>query len=168
MPSHSNRYARRGTEFHSWVERHLGRPQLLGDDEIDWEFQLADEELENLKTAWLASEWAKRRPLEIELPFEIVLNGTLLRGRVDALYEREGGLEVVDWKTGGVKSGEELSKAATQLAAYRLAVSKMMNRSLAEISAAFHYVKENVTVRPSDLLDESEIIGLLPRWGDDR
>lgn len=168
MPSHSHRYARRGTEFHSWVERHLGRPQLLGDDEIEWELHLADDELEKLKSAWLASEWAKRRPLEIELPFEIVLNGTLLRGRIDALYEREGGLEVVDWKTGSAKSGEELSKAATQLAAYRLAISKMMDRPLAEISAAFHYVKENATVRPSDLLDESEIIGLLPRWGDDR
>ena len=168
MPSHSNLYARRGTEFHSWLERHLGTPQLLSDDEIEWEIELQDHELKELKAAWLASAWADRRPIEIELPFEIVLGGTLLRGRIDAVYETERGVEVVDWKTGRSKSGDELATAAMQLAAYRLAVAKMMKRPLTEISAAFHYVKENETIRPSDLFDESAIIELLPRSDDDR
>ena len=166
MPSHSNQYARRGTEFHSWLEHHLGTPQLLSDDEIEWEVQLEDLELKELKEAWLASTWADQRPQEIELPFEIVINGTLLRGRIDAVYETESGLEVVDWKTGRSKSGDELATAATQLAAYRLALAKIMKRPLNEISAAFHYVKENETIRPSDLLDENAIIGLLPRSDD--
>ena len=37
-----------------------------------------------------------------------------------------------------------------------------------KISAAFHYVAENKTVRPEKLLEEAEIIQALPRWGDDR
>ncbi len=167
MPSHTNLYARRGTEFHGWVERHLGKPQLLGDDELEWDDSLTDIELKELKDAWLASDWAGRVPLEIELPFEIVIEGTLLRGRIDAVYEGPSGIEVVDWKTGKVKDGEELESASIQLAAYRIAVSKVMNRPLDAISAAFHYVKENTTIRPVDMLDEAGIIQLLPRWVDD-
>ena len=167
MPSHTNLYARRGTEFHGWVERHLGKPQLLGEDELEWESALSDIELKELKNAWQTSDWAMRRPIEIELPFEIIIEGTLLRGRIDAVYETSSGIEVVDWKTGKVKDGEDLESASIQLAAYRIAVSKIMDRPLETISAAFHYVKENVTIRPADLLDEAGIIRLLPRWGDD-
>ena len=170
MPSHTNLYARRGTEFHGWVERHLNKPQIWGDDEMEWEYPLSDQELKELKEAWLASDWAKREPLEVEFPFEVVLDGTLLRGRIDAIYPDPHDpkrIEVVDWKTGRAKSGDELARAAIQLAAYRLAVSKVFARPLDSISAAFHYVKENETVRPVDLLDEDALIRSLPRWGDD-
>jgi DNA helicase-2/ATP-dependent DNA helicase PcrA len=149
------------------VERHLGKPQLLAEDELEWESLLSDNELKELKDAWLASDWSQKRPVEIELPFEIIIEGTLLRGRVDAVYESANGIEVVDWKTGIVKSGDDLESASIQLAAYRIAVSKVMNRPLETISAAFHYVKENVTIRPADLLDEAGIIRLLPKWVDD-
>lgn len=170
MPSHTNLYARRGTEFHSWVERHLNRPQLWGEDELDWEYSLTDDALQSLKNAWLASEWAQREPLEIELPFEVVIDGTLLRGRIDALYRDPNDparIEVVDWKTGRVKEGEDLTAVALQLAAYRIAIARIFNRPLESISAAFHYVAENETVRPADLLDEAGIIRLLPRWDGD-
>ncbi len=171
MPSHANLYARRGTEFHGWVERHLNKPQLWGDDEWEWEESLTDSELKALKEAWLASKWAKRKPLEVEFPFEVVIDGTLLRGRIDAIYQDLDDperIEVVDWKTGKAKSGEDLAEAAIQLAAYRLAVAKVFGKPLTEISAAFHYVKDGETVRPADLLDEAGIIRLLPRWDDDR
>ena len=170
MPSHANRYARRGTEFHGWVERHLNKPQLWGEDEWEWEESLSDGELKALKEAWLASKWAVRKPLDVEFPFEVVIDGTLLRGRIDAIYqdlENRDHIEVVDWKTGKAKSGEDLAEAAIQLAAYRLAVAKVFEKPLNAISAAFHYVKDDETVRPADLLDEEGIIRLLPRWDDD-
>lgn len=171
MPSHTNLYARRGTEFHAWVERFLNQPQIWAEDEWEWDEALTDAELKQLKDAWLMSDWAKRLPLEVEFPFEVVIDGTLLRGRIDAIYqdtEDSERIEVVDWKTGRVKSGEDLSSAATQLAAYRLAVAKLFSKPLESISAAFHYVEANQTLRPADLLDERGIIRLLPRWGDDR
>ena len=171
MPSHTNLFARRGTEFHAWVERYLNQPQIWAEDEWEWDEALTDAELKRLKDAWLASEWSSRTPLEVEFPFEVVIDGTLLRGRIDAIYrdlEDPDRIEVVDWKTGRVKSGEELTSAATQLAAYRLAVAKLFTKPLTSISAAFHYVEANETLRPADLLDEAGIIRLLPRWGDDR
>jgi DNA helicase-2/ATP-dependent DNA helicase PcrA len=69
--------------------------------------------------------------------------------------------EVVDWKTGKVKSGQDLQAAAIQLAMYRLAFSKLNNLELANVSAAFHYVAQNETVRPTDLMDESELIQII-------
>jgi DNA helicase-2/ATP-dependent DNA helicase PcrA len=37
----------------------------------------------------------------IELPFTLRKNGQIIRGRIDAVYETEdGGLEIVDFKTG--------------------------------------------------------------------
>lgn len=101
----------------------------------------------------------------------MVIDGTLLRGRIDAIYQDVSDserIEVVDWKTGKAKSGADLEEAAIQLAAYRLAVAKVFGKPLSAISAAFHYVKDDATVRPADLLDEAGIIRLLPRWDDDR
>ncbi|NBO08494.1 MAG: hypothetical protein EBV30_03945, partial [Actinobacteria bacterium] len=69
-----------------------------------------------------------------------------------------------DWKTGSVKSGEELAAAAVQLAVYRLAFAKLENISLADVSGAFYYVPTNTTIRPADLLDESELAELITRF----
>ena len=83
-------------------------------------------------------------------------------GRIDAIYRiDENHYEVVDWKTGKVKSGEELADAAIQLAMYRLAYSKLHGIALENISAAFHYIPANETIRPADLLSEKEIAELI-------
>ena len=42
---------------------------------------------------------------------------------------------------------------SVQLAAYRLAWSQLTDLPLEQVSAAFHYVRQNVTIRPVDLLD---------------
>lgn len=168
MPTHTNIYARRGTEFHSWLERHLNVPQLPDVPEYGYAESLDDLKLEALKQAWLTSEWARRTPFDVELPFEIIIEGTLLRGRMDAIYFDGERYEIVDWKTGEVKSGSELADAAVQLAAYRIAFSRIHNVPAESISAAFHYVGANQSVRPADLLSETEIIQLLPRWDDGR
>ena len=168
MPSHTTIYARRGTEFHSWLERHLNSPQLPDSSEYGHEESLDDRKLEELKSAWLASEWATRTPFDVELPFEIIIEGTLLRGRMDAVYFDGKRYEIVDWKTGEIKSGKELADAAVQLAAYRIAFSRIHRVPPESISAVFHYVGANQSVRPADLLSEEEIIRLLPRLGDGR
>jgi DNA helicase-2/ATP-dependent DNA helicase PcrA len=69
----------------------------------------------------------------------------------------------VDWKTGKVKSGQDLQTAAIQLAMYRLAYSKLKSVPIENISAAFHYVIDNETVRPADILNESELISLVSK-----
>ena len=164
MPNHIDKYARRGTAFHLWIEAQYKDPQVLDDDALDISQSDPDDlPLEELKTKWLASDWAKRDPAPggIEVPFETVLGGVLLRGRIDAVYESGGKYEVVDWKTGKTKSGDDLAAAAIQLAMYRLAYSKIYNIPIENISAAFHYVGSNETVRPADLLSPDQLISIV-------
>lgn len=172
MPSHTDIYAQRGTVFHSWIEKYFKLPTLFSDDEIALESSSSDLELEILKARWFESEWAKLTPFEVETPFETVLGGVLIRGRMDAIYRFESSVteagsinefryEVVDWKSGKVKEGEDLANATIQLAAYRLAFSRLTGVPINLISAAFHYVAENETLRPADLMDEADLIALV-------
>ena len=56
---------------------------------------------------------------------------------------------MVDWKTGRRPNGKKAEAAASvQLAAYRLAWSHLAAVPLGHVSAAFHYVRLNETVRP--------------------
>ena len=171
MPSHTPHVARQGTDFHTWIERHFERSVLFDDDifgneDADEIEHMSEEKgsaaLKKLQDQWLASEWGSRQPHSVEEGFETVIEGILLRGRIDAVYRiGEEKYEVVDWKTGKVKSGEELADAAIQLAMYRLAYSKLHEIPLENISAAFHYIPANKTIRPADILDEDGIKKLI-------
>jgi DNA helicase-2/ATP-dependent DNA helicase PcrA len=46
---------------------------------------------------------------------------------------------------------------------YRLAYAKLKNIPIENISAAFHYVIDNQTVRPADILGERELIELVSK-----
>ena len=169
MPNHIDKYARRGTDFHLWLENHFEHPSLISMDDlfnqsssvISEEF--ADAPLDKLQQAWLASEWASKQPVGVEVGFETMIDNTLIRGRIDAVYQNGDQFEVVDWKTGKVKDGDDLATAAIQLAMYRLAYSKLKNVPIEKISAAFHYVADNQTVRPADILDEQALITLVSK-----
>jgi DNA helicase-2/ATP-dependent DNA helicase PcrA len=123
-----------------------------------------DAPLDKLQAAWLASNWANLQPIDVEVGFETMIDATLIRGRIDAVYKVEDDhYEVVDWKTGKVKSGDDLQSASIQLAMYRLAYAKLKNVPIENISAAFHYVIDNQTVRPADILDEQGLINLVSK-----
>lgn len=160
MPRGQDQYSRRGTAFHLWVERQFtDAATLFGDEYLDYLDPLDDDsQLEDLKKAWLSSEFASRTPVRVEVPFETTIAGVLIRGRIDAVYATPSGFEVVDWKTG---SGHLGQSAAVQLAMYRLAWAKLSGVDISTVSAAFHYVPTSVTDRPSDLLDESALIALI-------
>ena len=167
MPNHVDKFARRGTQFHLWLEDQFKTDQLHLLDEVfygdlDNNSELYDAPIQELQKAWQLSQWADRKPVGVEVGFETVIAGVVIRGRIDAIYEvAPGKFEVVDWKTGKVKSGDDLSVAALQLAMYRLAFSKLNNLDLANVSAAFHYVAQNETVRPADLMNEAELIQII-------
>jgi len=159
MPRPQDEYSRRGTAFHLWIERHFKAATLFDDDDLDFHDLLEpDQTLEGLKENWLASEWASRVPVAVEVPFETVIGPVLVRGRIDAVYEVNGHFEVVDWKTGSTKLGPS---SAVQLAVYRLAWAKLKGIGPALVSAAFHYVPSGETDRSADLLSESELNALL-------
>ncbi|MEY2597614.1 MAG: hypothetical protein RL182_697, partial [Actinomycetota bacterium] len=161
MPFLQDQFARRGTDFHNWVENYLKSQALFDDDDLDY-FDPIEEDgtLEELKAKWLESHWASKVPVKLEVPFETVLAGVLIRGRIDAVYKTENGFEVVDWKTGSKKLGES---AAIQLAMYRLAWAKIAGVEVQKVSACFHYVPTGEDDRRSDLLTEAQLVELLEK-----
>jgi ATP-dependent DNA helicase UvrD/PcrA len=165
MPYPPNPYARRGTAFHAWLEQRFGATRLLDLDELPGaadEGAAPDTDLDALRTAFLASEWAARRPVEVEVPFETELDGIGVRGRMDAVFaDPDGGWTVVDWKTGAVPDKARQPALAVQLAAYRLAWAALAGCEVERVRAAFHYVRAGVTVRPADLLDANGLRALL-------
>lgn len=169
LPRQPARHARRGTRFHLWLEQRWGQQRLLDVDELPGaadETAEPDEHLVSLQEAFQSSEWWSRVPVEVEFPFDMVIDGMLLRGRCDAVFADgpdgpDGFVDVVDWKTGAPPRGPEKDVAAIQLAVYRLAWHYLSGTPLDRIRAAFHYVGANLTVRPSDLLEEPELQALL-------
>ncbi|NYD46422.1 DNA helicase-2/ATP-dependent DNA helicase PcrA [Actinomadura luteofluorescens] len=165
MPRPPAPYARRGTAFHAWLEGRWGQQRLLDPDELPGaadEGAADDAHLATLRERFERSEWAAREPLDVEVPFETIIGDRLVRGRMDAVFRsRDGGYEVVDWKTGSPPRGEEARFAAVQLAAYRLAWAQLAGVAVEQVSAAFHYVSAEVTVRPADLLDAAGLAALL-------
>jgi len=159
MPRAMDEYSHRGTAFHLWIENHFNAKTLFDDDDFDALTPLdEDQKLEDLKNQWLASDWASLEPHAVEVPFETVIAGVLVRGRIDAVYKTETGFEVVDWKTGSKILGES---SAVQLAVYRLAWAKLAAIDVAKVSAAFHYVPTNKTDRRANLLSEDQLTDLL-------
>jgi DNA helicase-2/ATP-dependent DNA helicase PcrA len=165
MPAAPAPQARRGTAFHAWLEERFGAARLLDLDELPGsgdELAAPDGALAELQDAFLASEWADRQPLEVEVPFETPLGPLTLRGRIDAVYaDGDGGYEVIDWKTGPPPSGAELAAAGVQLAAYRLGWSRLTGVPVERVSAGFHHVAAKETLRPVDLLDEAGLLNLV-------
>jgi DNA helicase-2/ATP-dependent DNA helicase PcrA len=165
LPLPPNPHARRGTAFHAWLEQRFGAAQLHDIDELPGaadEGAASDDALEELQEAFLAGVWADRRPVEVEVPFETVIAGVGVRGRMDAVFaDPDGGWTVVDWKTGALPDDERVPALAVQLAAYRLAWAALAGCEPERVRAAFHYVRQDVTLRPVDLLDADGLRELL-------
>ncbi|MEV0245451.1 UvrD-helicase domain-containing protein [Nocardia sp. NPDC050712] len=177
LPFPPNPLARRGTAFHAWVQRWFNDSRLVGLDQLPGVGDLetadaggVDAELTRMQDAFLNSPWANRSPVEVEIPFETSIAGTVIRGRMDAVFATPGGgWVVVDWKTGAVPTPADEPAVAMQLAIYRLAWARLMAARtgateaamLEKISAAFHYVRTGRTVAPAELPGPAELAELI-------
>ena len=174
MPEKPFKATRLGTLFHSWVESRYGVG--AGSDELDAPaIELDDEgdgveaaDLAKLRATFEASEWADRRPIEVEREIHLPFDDRIVICKIDAIYATEpdehgdGGFEVVDWKTGKApKDDADLERKTLQLALYRLAYAKWAGIDPSRISAAFYFVADDRVIRPDHIDDEAE---LLARW----
>lgn len=169
VPLEPSEHARRGTAFHGWVEQYFGAPALLDVDALpgaDDESATGDERLEELRATFLASQWAGRAPVDVEVDVELTVAGVALRCRIDAVFAEGDGYVVVDWKTGRPPSDPAESRAREiQLAVYRLAWARARGLDPDRVGAAFYYVGSGRTVRPAALADEAELTRLLTAAG---
>ncbi|MEV5839029.1 ATP-dependent DNA helicase [Nocardia sp. NPDC052112] len=176
LPFPPNPLARRGTAFHAWVQRWFAADRLLGFDELPGAADSSaadaglDTELVTMQESFLNSPWAHRSPLEVEIPFETSIAGTVIRGRMDAVFAEPGGSWiVVDWKTGAEPTPADEPAVAMQLAVYRLAWARLMAardhgteaEMLERIGAAFHYVRTGRTIAPAELPGPDELAELI-------
>jgi DNA helicase-2/ATP-dependent DNA helicase PcrA len=128
--------ARIGSLVHGWIEREAAGQGCLLAAEAEPDAWVAE-----LKAAFLASPWARRRPRAVERPFVLSAGGTAVRGRVDAVYDVEGGLEIVDFKTGRRPAADD-GGAGFQLGLYALAAVDCWGRDPAELRTTEWYVRE--------------------------
>ncbi|MDI6099639.1 ATP-dependent DNA helicase [Actinoplanes sp. NEAU-A12] len=165
LPQRPAPQARRGTAFHAWLEQRFGAVRLLDLDDLPGaadDDAAADEELAALQEAFLTGEWAERTPVEVEVPFATTIGGVVVRGRMDAVFaDPDGRFDVIDWKTGRRPGGAEAEAAAVQLSAYRIAWASLAGVPVRKVRAGFHYVREQVTVRPADLMDAAALAALI-------
>jgi len=162
MPAPPSPDADAGTAFHTWVERHFARPSLidvddLGDEDFgDVDGESGDAAADAMKARFLASEWATRAPIAVEVAVTTTLAGLTVRGRIDAVFTRpDGGLTVVDWKTGRPPTTTaQRERKATQLAVYRVAYARLVGRDVDDVDTAFFYASTGETVRPDSLSAE--------------
>ncbi len=169
MPRPPAPQARRGTAFHRWLEQRFGPRPLIDPEELLGAADAASDPaagpgLDQLKARFESGEWADRWPAEVEVSFETLVGDRLVRGRIDAVFADApgGGFDIVDWKTGRAPGGDDERHAvAVQLAAYRLAWAALTGVPVSQVRAAFYYVRDDLTVRPADLLDEAGLAALI-------
>lgn len=159
-PSHGARF---GTRFHAWVEARFGQLELLDTDDLSGrgDADLADDaELAELVDAFERGAFADRVPLAVEPAFALVLDGQVVRGRIDAVYaDRVDDLDgylVVDWKTSRSQTSDPL-----QLALYRQAWAELRGVPVERVRAGFYYVRSGELVEPPDLPGRDELEQLL-------
>ena len=170
LPVRPDPHALLGTAFHDWVQRFYGGQRLFDLDDLPG----ADEHgadaaaLAQLQEAFTASSWAARTPVDVEVAFEMVIGDSVVRGRIDAVFEdSDGSTTVVDWKTGEPPATPEARRqAAVQLAVYRLAWAALHGCPVSSVRAAFHYVRTGRTVSPEALPGADELAALLKPQAD--
>ncbi|MGE2713220.1 ATP-dependent helicase [Mycolicibacterium litorale] len=170
VPMRPDPHASLGTAFHDWVQRYFGAERLFDLDDLPGAVdsdtrRLEAEQLGELQTAFMLSPWAARTPIDVEVPFDMVIGETMVRGRIDAVFaDDDGGATVVDWKTGSPPDTPAAAQhAAIQLAVYRIAWAALSGCAVERVRAAFHYVRAGRTVRPAELPDVDDLAALLRR-----
>lgn len=170
VPLQPNPYARKGTQFHTWLENRLQPQSLLSLEDLPGASDegAEDADLEALKDSYNESSWAAMTPYAVEAGFDFTLAGTHFTGRIDAVYlHNDGTWSVIDWKTGQLPTASKLEHINMQLAIYRIGwaerISSMTGKSVdpSEVKAGFHYVRFNTTVYPSHIGGRDDIIALL-------
>ena len=153
---------RAGTLFHEWVENHYRERgiTLLGGDvdgDAEWERDSVSDG-EAWRDSFLASDFAHRAPLAIEREIHLPIAGRVIVCKIDAVFESDSGVDIVDWKTGRPPAtAEEEEARSLQLSLYRVAWSAWTGMPVDSITAAWWFSSTGQLVRPSRLLSSDEI-----------
>ena len=81
LPSRPAPLARRGTAFHAWLEQRWSAQALLDVDDLPGaaDSSADDSDLDALRQAFESSVWATRTPAEVEVGFDMSIEGVVIR-----------------------------------------------------------------------------------------
>ena len=169
LPRRSSPAARLGTEVHRWIELRSGRQLALiePEDEIDGSTSLvspsADAPAAKLKESFLASPYADLDPRRVEAPFVLALSPFVVRGRIDAVYDRDSRNELVDFKTGRAPA-EGDPAAELQLDLYGIAAVDTWRDEPTSLRTTYCYLR---TDGAAELVSRDWSAAVLARVRDD-
>lgn len=169
LPSRPFRRTRIGNLFHDWVEHRTTTP--VG-TVLELSFETAEDvvmddterhELAKLITTFEASRWATRQPILVEEQITIPFAGRRAVCKLDAVYEIDGRIEIVDWKTGRPpRTGQEQQDRFLQLDLYRVAYAIHTGTPLDRIDVCLYYVEDDFELRSQEPRTLAELEAL---WG---
>jgi len=177
LPERPYRATRLGTLFHEWVEeryRPTGRAEVLDawateidldDERVGGTAGLVDPDdarrLVELQRTFERSPWAGVEPVEVELEVHLPLGRRTVICKIDAVFERDGRWQVVDWKTGAAPvDAADLELRQLQLALYREAWASFRGVPAESVDAVFYFVADDVVVEPRHVADRAELVAL--------
>lgn len=160
VPSQPYKQSRRGNLFHAWVEKKFAPTGNLLDDE---EFELEDEEdfyaIEDLQKNFEASRFSKLTPLAVEMEVQLTIDQNTFICKMDAVYETEDGVQIVDWKTNKPPTDDKDEyRRSLQLGLYRLAYAEFTGLPIEKVQASFFFVGDSVELSPKGILGKTEIL----------
>lgn len=153
MPRRPSPAASLGTAFHEWVQRRFDATAAF--EELEPRRGPAPPGLLQLIEAFEGGQFAHRIPRGVEVPFLLRCDGSVLRGRMDAVYEwNTDGFDflVVDWKTSNQPADP------LQLAVYRQAWAEAHGMDVSRVCAGFYHVladRLNIVDAPTSLIREA-------------
>jgi DNA helicase-2/ATP-dependent DNA helicase PcrA len=161
LPRRSSAAARLGADVHRWIELRSGRQLALIEPEDELDEPMAAEGLPPaaasgavasepavatesaataLKQSFLGSPYAQLDPRRVEAPFVLARSPFVVRGRVDAVYERDGRTDLVDFKTGREpETGDPAAHA--QLELYALAAVDTWREDVSTLRTTYCYLR---------------------------
>jgi DNA helicase-2/ATP-dependent DNA helicase PcrA len=149
LPRRSSAAATIGSIVHRWIEtRHGPQGVLLTDDDVTEEAteRFGLNVVAALQQSFATSAYAALTPAAVEAPFELVVGGHVVRGRVDAVYNpADGVVELVDFKTGRPPAAGDAS-AETQLLVYAVAAVDAWGYVPESLRASFVYLHGDGTI----------------------
>lgn len=170
VPKQPFRRTRIGNLFHDWVEQRTTTPTgtalTLGLDGLD-DALITDAErteLAQLIATFERSRWATLQPVLVEEQITFPFAGRRLVCKLDAAYDINGRIEIVDWKTGrSPQNDAEEENRFLQLDLYRVAYSSSTGIPLDDIDVTLYYVEEDVELRSKEPRNLEELEQL---WND--
>ncbi|MEK7665545.1 MAG: UvrD-helicase domain-containing protein [Patescibacteria group bacterium] len=99
------------------------------------------------------------KPLHLEKGFTLKFGDVSVKGQIDRIDSIEGGVEIIDYKTGTPKKGEKMSaEDKRQLMIYQLAADRCFDPPLKVLKLTYHYLEDNSRVSFLGKPDELEAL----------